>query len=126
MVPKGGDDPTTWPVGWGCPLNRGDFPERFKTIEEARTFFSEFFSWHQYEHHHSGIALVTPADVHEGYAETITQRRAKVLKGLNRPGFYGDPVICQSSDCQTSFEHSRELRIRLATSFQSRSEVACC
>ena len=60
---------------------RGDFPERFETIEEARTFFAKFFSWYQYEHHHSGIALMTPADVHEGYAEAITERRAEVLRG---------------------------------------------
>ncbi len=60
--------------------SRGDFPERFETIEEARTFFGKFFTWYQYEHHQSGIALMTPADVHEGYAEAITERRAHVLR----------------------------------------------
>jgi putative transposase len=59
---------------------RGDFPERFGSIEEARTFFAKFFTWYQYEHHHLGLGLMTPADVHEGYAEVITERRAEVLR----------------------------------------------
>ncbi len=35
---------------------------------------------------------------------------------LNRPGFYRDSVSCQSGSFLTVFEHSSELRIRLATS----------
>jgi len=59
---------------------RGDFPERFGSLEEARSFFAKFFNWYQYEHHHVGLGLMTPADVHEGYAEVITERRAEVLR----------------------------------------------
>ena len=59
---------------------RGNFPERFESLEDARAFFGEFFTWYQYEHRHSGIALMTPADVHDGYAEVITEQRAIVLK----------------------------------------------
>ncbi|WP_298335515.1 IS3 family transposase [Ferrimicrobium sp.] len=59
---------------------RGDFPERFGSLEEARSFFQRFFTWYQYEHHHAGLGLMTPADVHEGYAEVITERRAEVLR----------------------------------------------
>jgi len=59
---------------------RGDFPERLGSLEEARTFFAKFFTWYQYEHHHVGLGLMTPADVHGGYAEVITERRAEVLR----------------------------------------------
>ena len=59
---------------------RGDFPERFGSLKEARSFFERFFTWYQYEHHHAGLGLMTPADVHEGYAEVITERRAEVLR----------------------------------------------
>jgi putative transposase len=59
---------------------RGDFPERFTTIDEARSFFAKFFTWYQYEHHHVGLGLMTPADVHGGYAEVLTERRAEVLR----------------------------------------------
>lgn len=56
---------------------RPQFPKNFDSIEEARSFFSDLFTWYNYEHKHSGIALMTPADVHFGYAEQIiTQRRA--------------------------------------------------
>ncbi|MHB8190437.1 MAG: IS3 family transposase [Ferrimicrobium sp.] len=59
---------------------RGDFPRRFESLKHAREFFQGFFRWYQFEHRHSGIGLMTPADVHDGYAELITQRRAKVLR----------------------------------------------
>ncbi len=41
---------------------RPDFPQRFYTIEEARAFVIAFMDWYNNEHHHSGIALLTPAD----------------------------------------------------------------
>ncbi len=34
---------------------------------------------HNVEHRHSGIALLTPADVHHGHAEQITLARGAVL-----------------------------------------------
>ena len=42
---------------------RPDFPERFGSIEDARAFCARFFEWYNQEHHHSGLALLTPADV---------------------------------------------------------------
>jgi putative transposase len=56
------------------------FPERFGSIEDARTFCQGFFGWYNFEHHHSGIALLTPADVHYGRAEQVTSARAVVLE----------------------------------------------
>jgi putative transposase len=57
------------------------FPDRFSCIQDARAFCQGFFRWYNLEHHHSGIALLTPADVHFGRAEQITAARAVVLDG---------------------------------------------
>ena len=56
-----------------------EFPDRFGSIQDARAFCRNFFSWYNKEHHHSGIALMTPEQVHYGMAERIYQHRATVL-----------------------------------------------
>jgi putative transposase len=58
---------------------RPQFPERFGSIEDARAFCTTFFDWYNNEHHHHGIGLLTPADVHNGRAEQTRARRAEVL-----------------------------------------------
>lgn len=58
---------------------RPDFPERFMSIEEARTFCKSFFQWYNYEHHHSGIAMLTPASVHYDTYQQILEKRSIVL-----------------------------------------------
>ncbi|MGH3884776.1 MAG: IS3 family transposase [Pseudonocardiaceae bacterium] len=55
------------------------FPDRFGCIQDARAFCQRFFGWYNHEHRHSGIALLTPADVHYGRAEQIITARATVL-----------------------------------------------
>lgn len=59
---------------------RPDFPERFGCIEDARGFLRDFFHWYNNEHHHSGIGLLTPADVHFRRAEQRHTDRARVLE----------------------------------------------
>jgi putative transposase len=58
-----------------CPA----FPERFGSIEDARAFCVEFFDYYNHHHRHSGIALHTPATMHDGTAEAIQAARAQVL-----------------------------------------------
>jgi transposase InsO family protein len=58
-----------------CP----EFPDRFGCIQDARVFCQSFFNWYNKEHRHSGIALMTPEQVHYGKAREITQFRSKVL-----------------------------------------------
>jgi putative transposase len=55
------------------------FPERFTGIEHARSFCDDFFAYYNHQHRHSGLALLTPADVHHGHAATIIARRQHVL-----------------------------------------------
>ena len=54
---------------------RPEFPNRFGSIEDARAFCVNFFRWYNIEHHHSGIALMTPETVHYGLAESVTIKR---------------------------------------------------
>lgn len=58
---------------------RPNFPDRFRSIEEARAFCRDFFRWYNHEHRHSGIGLMTPADVHFGRAAMLQEKRAQVL-----------------------------------------------
>lgn len=56
-----------------------EFPRRFGSIEDARAFCRRFFKRYNREHHHSGIAMLTPSQVHHGEAETIIARRDATL-----------------------------------------------
>jgi putative transposase len=58
---------------------RPDFPERFGAIQDARAHGHVFFPWYNTEHHHSGLGLLTPHDVHFGLAEQRVAERAAVL-----------------------------------------------
>jgi putative transposase len=55
------------------------FPAAFANIVEARSFCRTFYVWYNNEHRHSGIALLTPSDVHHGRVEEKTKRRQAVL-----------------------------------------------
>ena len=57
------------------------YPDRFGSLEHARSYFSAFFPWYNTEHRHSSLALLTPADVHYGRASKILERRQQVLEG---------------------------------------------
>ena len=58
---------------------RPDFPGRFTSIEAARLHCQRFFAWYNVEHRHSGIALLTPEDVHRGRSED----RRKLVHAVN-------------------------------------------
>jgi putative transposase len=59
---------------------RPEFPNRFGSIEDARAFCVNFFRWYNTEHHHSGIALMTPETVHYGMAESVIVKRNVTLE----------------------------------------------
>ena len=58
---------------------RPDFPARFGSIKDACAHCHAFFGWYNTEHHHSGLGLLTPADVHHGLADQRVAARAAVL-----------------------------------------------
>jgi len=56
-----------------------EFPKKFETIEKARDFCRRFFAWYNEEHHHAGIGLMTPDQIHFGQAETVYAARQATL-----------------------------------------------
>jgi transposase InsO family protein len=56
-----------------------DFPDRFGSLQDARTFCKGFFLAYNHEHRHSGIGMHTPASVHFGTAEQIRAQRQTTL-----------------------------------------------
>lgn len=58
---------------------RPEFPERFGSLEHGRSHCGDFFPWYNAEHHHVGLGLFTPHDVHYGLAEAKREQRARVL-----------------------------------------------
>jgi len=60
---------------------RPEFPEFFGSVESARIFMADtFVPWYNNEHRHSGLAFLTPADVHFGRAEAILAKRNDLMR----------------------------------------------
>jgi len=55
------------------------FPDRFGSVEDARTYCQQFFEWYNTDHHHQGIGLHTPAQVYTGVAGAVRAGRQQVL-----------------------------------------------
>ena len=58
---------------------RPDYPNRFGSLADARSWARPFFQWYNHEHRHTGLGLMTPATVHYGQAQTVYQKRQQVL-----------------------------------------------
>lgn len=58
---------------------RPDYPDRFGSIQDARTWARPFFHWYNEQHYHTGLNLLTPASVHFGQAAAICQQRQTVM-----------------------------------------------
>lgn len=76
---------------------RPEFPDRFGSIYDSRSFCQPFFHWYNHEHHHSGIAMFTPYEVHYGLVERVAaQRKNALLEAYrNNPERFtnGAPVV---------------------------------
>ncbi len=57
---------------------RPGYPGTFETLEEARAHLDEFVAWYYGNHKHSGIALFSPNEVHDGSWREAWQRRDAV------------------------------------------------
>jgi putative transposase len=55
------------------------FPKRFGCIQDAKTFCRAFFDWYNQHHHHLGIGLMTPDQVHYGQAHEVHATRQTTL-----------------------------------------------
>jgi len=55
------------------------FPKCFGSIEDARSFCRGFFDWYNQDHHHAGIGLMTPDQVHHGQIDAVHAARQLTL-----------------------------------------------
>jgi putative transposase len=55
------------------------FPDKFSSLADARAHMERFVGWYNAEHHHAGIGLHTPADVHTGRTATVAAIRAAAM-----------------------------------------------
>ena len=55
------------------------FPDRFASLADARTFMTDFVTWYNHCHRHSGIGLHTPDDVHHGRHHVVRGTREATL-----------------------------------------------
>lgn len=56
-----------------------EFPDRFGSFEHAHQFIDAMMRWYNHEHRHSGIAMLTPAMVHEAKADQVLDARHAVM-----------------------------------------------
>jgi len=57
-----------------------EFPDRFGSLQDTRSFLLDFFVWYNTMHHHSALGWLTPYDVHYGLAETRRAEREAALR----------------------------------------------
>jgi putative transposase len=55
------------------------FPARFASQEEAEAFCQTYFVWYNTQHHHTGLVLLTPEQVHFGEAAQVLAKRQVTL-----------------------------------------------
>jgi putative transposase len=58
---------------------RPNYPDRFESLDQARSWARAFFPWYNYEHHHTGLGLMTPAVVHYEHVDEVRAKRQCVL-----------------------------------------------
>ena len=58
---------------------RPDYPDRFESLDQARTWMRRFAHWYNHDHYHSGIGYLHPADLHDGNHTAIIAARQSVL-----------------------------------------------
>lgn len=60
---------------------RPQYPhEGFADLEQARAWAAEFVRWYNYEHKHSGIRYVSPAQRHDGHDQRVLANRHAVYQ----------------------------------------------
>lgn len=55
------------------------FPQWFSSQEYAEHKMEELFHWYNYEHMHSGLNLLTPSMVHNGFADQVVEKRQCIM-----------------------------------------------
>lgn len=74
------DDNPFSEAGFRTMKYRPGYPKVFADLESARTYLSQYVPWYNQEHKHSGIALFSPAQVHDGTWREVWQQRETALQ----------------------------------------------
>ena len=102
---------------------RPEFPERFGCIEHATAHCRSFFKWYNTKHHHSGLELFTPEQVHYGTWRKVYEKRMVVLqnaamknperfvKGLPKPKMVPAAVWINKPEVRENTEISTEEKL---------------
>jgi putative transposase len=56
-----------------------EYPGKFDSLDQARAWAEAFFTYYNYDHYHSGIAMLTPASVFHGTHIQIIKQRQNTL-----------------------------------------------
>ena len=63
---------------FGTLKQRPELPERLGSEQHGRQVIRELYRWYNHEHHHSGIVMLTPSQVHHGLADKVLAQRHAV------------------------------------------------
>jgi len=77
---------------------RPGYPRVFKDVQIARAYITDYVHWYNTQHKHSGIALFSPAQVHDGSWEHVWQTRDHALQRYyqQHPGRFRQPPVTPS------------------------------
>ncbi|WP_371931381.1 integrase core domain-containing protein [Glutamicibacter sp. MNS18] len=80
---KSNDDPFS-ESGFRTMKYRPGYPKVFATLADAQAYLEEYVPWYNRQHKHSGIALFSPAQVHDGSWEQGWVGREQALQEYYR------------------------------------------
>lgn len=77
-------------------------PKGFESLEAARKWCAGFVKWYRFEHHHSGIQFLTPAERHSGKGTAILKKRHEVYEAAKavHPERWGSRATRDWSDIE--------------------------
>lgn len=74
------DDNPFSEAGFRTMKYRPGYPKVFTDLDSARTYLAEYVHWYNHEHKHSGIALFSPTQVHDGTWREAWEIRENALQ----------------------------------------------
>jgi putative transposase len=80
--PRTSDDNAFSEAAFKTVKYHSSYPGSFASVQDGREYFALFFSWYNTEHHHSGIAMLTPDVVHYGRVEEVLAVRQAALDAM--------------------------------------------
>jgi putative transposase len=92
--------------------SRVSFPEYFSSMEAAREYCEDFFTWYNNEHLHSSLDFVTPNSVHEGKHIEVYKKRNELLQQSrsSHPSRHGGKRKCYGMATEVRLRHRVQVK----------------